>query len=393
MTTADYRFAARLPGDEGVNPLTRLLDDKRQRGEDILDLTRSNPTRAGLAVPGELVADALGKAENRHYDPKPLGMPSAREAVAQYYREKGASVDPARVVLTCSTSEAYAQLFRLLCDPDDELLAPRPSYPLLDFLAAMQNVVLRPYRLLADHNWRLDFASLERQLGPRSRGIVLVNPNNPTGSYLRRDELATLQRLASERSLPLIIDEVFADYRLDPAPDIVPGLAKSADGLAFVVSGLSKVSALPQMKLGWIVVAGGPAAAEALGRLEVIADTFLSVSTPVQHAAGEFLAARHDVQRQTQARLETNLAAWRREFDGTPARVFEPQGGWYAVARFPATRSDEEWALAALAEANVLVHPGYLFDFEEEGYIVASLLTPPAELVPGVKRLAALICG
>jgi alanine-synthesizing transaminase len=319
------------------------------------------------------------------YDPQPAGLLAARQAVCRYYADAGHPVEPDRILLTASTSEAYAYLFKLLADPGDEVLAPQPSYPLFEFLAAMESLRVVSYPLVYHGGWSIDCDALAAAITKRTRAIVLVNPNNPTGSFLKQDELRFLQSLG----LPLISDEVFADYAFAPDARRVRTLAGVTDGLAFSMSGLSKIAGLPQMKLGWIVAAGSTAArAEAMEKLELIADTYLSVSTPVQHAAPLLLASGQAIQAQIASRTRANLA-WLESAVGkdSPCRVLPVEGGWCATLQVPRIRREEDWVLELLAESNVLVQPGFFYDFESEAYLVLSLLTVPAAFQEGCLRI------
>ena len=375
-------FSSRLQWNTQPNPLAILLAEKRRQGAPVLDLTESNPTRAGLDYPGEL-SEALADPRSLRYDPEPRGLSSAREAVAQYYARQGVSIDPSRILLTASTSEAYAFLFKLLTDPGDEVLVPRPSYPLFEYLAAMENLRVRQYPLRYDGAWHVDFAALEALLTPRTRAIVTVNPNNPTGSYLKADERARLERF----NLPIVSDEVFCDFPLVGDPNRVSSLAGAAQVLTFSLSGLSKIAGLPQMKLGWIV-ASGSRHQEALAGLEWIADTFLSVATPVQVALPRLLASSATVQDQIRERTRANLAGLRDALTaGSPCHLLRAEGGWYAVLQIPRTRGEEAWCLHLLAVHNVLVQPGFFYDFESEAFLVLSLLTVPDAFRRGIQRI------
>jgi aspartate/methionine/tyrosine aminotransferase len=371
-------FSSRFHWDLRPNRLTELLRAKRAAGAGVLDLTESNPTRAGLEYPREIVA-ALADARALRYDPAPAGMPEARDAVVRYYAARGHAVEPGRVLLTASTSEGYAYLFKLLCDPGDEVLVPRPSYPLFEFLADMENVKVRQYPLRYHGEWEIDREALSGDITARTRAIVVVNPNNPTGSYLKRGELEFLKTLG----VPLISDEVFADYSFGEEAERVTTLA----GHGFVMSGLSKVAGLPQMKLGWIVVPD----AEAMERLEWIADTYLSVGTPVQCAAAALLEAGESVQGQIRARCAANLATLRAILAGSAADVLSVEGGWCATIKMPRIRTEEEWTLELLSNENVLLQPGFFYDFESEAFLVASLLTPPDIFEQGIRRLRATL--
>ena len=358
------------------NPLARLLSEKRQAGARILDLTESNPTRAGLDYPRQEILAALASPDALVYEPSPSGMLCAREAVADYY---GGCVSPDRILLTASTSEAYAFLFKLLTNPGDEVLAPRPSYPLFEFLAELESVRLVHYPLRYDHGWSIDFHGLEEALSARTRAIVIVNPNNPTGSYLKQDELTRLIGYG----LPLISDEVFADFDFSADPRRVHSLTQVTDIPTFSLSGLSKISGLPQMKMGWIVVSQP----EAHSALELIADTYLSVGTPVQCAASTLLQARYAIQEQIRARTSANLAWLRTRTTGTPVSVLDVEGGWYATLQVPRTRTEEEWVLELLRDHDVLVQPGFFYDFEREAFLVVSLLTPEPTFREGIEKL------
>jgi alanine-synthesizing transaminase len=362
-------FSSRLDWSLQTNRLSALLKTKPR----VLDLTVSNPTRAGFEYPRREILSALADARALRYDPEPKGLLSAREAVANYYGDVPAS----RILLTASTSEAYAYLFKLLCDPGDEILSPRPSYPLFEFLAGLESVRVVQYPLRYDGVWYVDFEALERAITPRTKAIVVVNPNNPTGSFLKREEWLRLQKFG----IPILSDEVFSDYAFAPDDSRFPTLTKAAEAVTFSMSGLSKIAALPQMKLGWIV-ASGPGHEEAIERLELIADTYLSVATPVQLALPRLLEASASVRAQILERTRANLALLRRST--VPLHV---EGGWYAILQVPRTKSEEEWAIELLDRRDVLVQPGYYFDFEAEAFLVLSLLTPPDVFKEGLGRL------
>ena len=365
------------------NPLAHLIEQKRSHSVPILDLTESNPTRAGITYPSQLVLPAAPT-----YDPNPAGMLSARQAVSTYYGER---VSTDCILLTASTSEAYGFLFKLLTDPGDEVLVPRPSYPLFEFLAELECVKAVQYPLIYDHGWMIDFEALDALIGPRTRAIVLVNPNNPTGSYLKKQELEQLVAWCQKHALAILSDEVFADFAFDEDARRVSSLVDTPDVLSFSLSGLSKVSGMPQMKLGWIVVTG-PAEqrTEAYSRLEFIADTYLSVGTPVQLAAGKLIEARHDVQRQLRTRTSKNLALLRERLQSTAFGLLDVEGGWYAILQAPQIRSEEEWVLELLRRENVLVQPGFFYDFDREAFLVLSLLTPENVFAEGLARLLVL---
>jgi aspartate/methionine/tyrosine aminotransferase len=379
-------FSGRTRWDRTVNRLATLIEHKRAQGRPILDLTESNPTRVGLLAPPEFLA-GLADAGALRYEPDPRGLEAARQAVSADYARRGVEVRPERLLLTASTSEAYAFLFKLLCDPGDEVLVPRPSYPLLDYLAGLESVALKPYPLVYDSGWRMDLPALRDAVGPRTRAVVVVSPNNPTGSFVEAEEVAALDHFAAGAGLALVADEVFADYPWPPHP-AGPSLAREGEALAFALGGLSKSCGLPQLKLAWTAVSG-PASRrdEALGRLELIADTYLSVGTPVQRALPALLARASALRAPIAARVAGNLAAVQRLAAGGAAGVLRGEGGWSAVLRVPATLGEEERVLALLEEQDVLVHPGYFFDFPREAYLVLSLLPRPADFEEAVARI------
>jgi alanine-synthesizing transaminase len=366
------------------------LDEKRAAGLPILDLTESNPTAAGFTYPSEHILSALADPRSIRYEPASSGIPSARAAVSKYYSEalrRNVSAD--RILLTASTSEAYAFVFKLLADPGDEVLVPSPSYPLFDYLAALDSVSVVQYPLVYHQSWRIDFDALAQSITGRARAIVLVNPNNPTGSFLKQSELGPLLALCREHNLTLISDEVFADYVLNDGAPMVRSLTNVADVVTFCLSGLSKVAGLPQLKLGWIVTGGPPGDREkAFERLELIADTYLSVGAPVQWAAPALLAMRGELQRQILKRVVENRAFLVSQIiPGSPWKLLATEGGWYAVLEAPRIHSEEEWVLGLLTGDNVLVQPGYFFDFEREAFLVISLLTREDVFRDGIRRV------
>lgn len=367
------RFSRKSALDRRENRLSRLLREVRGRGE-VVDLTASNPTAAGIAYDEEAIVRALGDPRAMAYAPEPLGLWSAREAVAAEMSAEGPAVEPERVILTASTSEAYGFLFKLLCDPGDEVLVPAPSYPLLEMLAGFESVQLVPYRLAFDGEWHVDLPTVRSAITDRTRAILAVSPNNPTGSYLKRDELEAL----GELGLPLVSDEVFAPYPVDDHARRVRSALEAPGRLCFALGGLSKLAGLPQMKLGWMALGGEPdAVAEATARLELIADAWLSVGTPVQVAAPELLAAAAVTREAIRERVVGNLR-WLRAQMGPESPVTVPpvEGGWYLPLRVPATRSDDQWAELLLHDHRVLVHPGSFYDFHQGTWLVLSLLSP-----------------
>jgi alanine-synthesizing transaminase len=380
-------FSSRFHWDSRPNRLTELLAHKRANGTPFLDLTESNPTHAGLTYSPEMLR-TLADPRVLRYHPDPSGTEEAREAVSNYYEARGYPVSLSRILLTASTSEAYAYLFKLLTDPGDAVLVPRPSYPLFEYLATMESVTVHQYPLVYHGGWSIDLDALEAEMSQRTRAVILVNPNNPTGSYVKRGELAALVRMCADRGVALISDEVFSDYALSPDPERVATLAGVEDCLAFSMSGLSKVAGLPQMKLGWIVGSGPEAMRrEAMEKLEWIADTFLSVSTPVQCAAASLLEAGEAVQRQIRERSAANVAYAMEAFGGSAANILSVEGGWYITLQVPNVRSEEEWTLLLLDQENVLVQPGFFYDFSNEAFLVVSLLTESGVFREGIERL------
>ena len=387
-------FSARTNWTLEENAYTRALNRHRQSGRELLDLTASNPTACGFKYDESAHISALQSAASLRYDPQPKGLRSARAAVAEYYAALGAGIDPERLILSTGTSEAYSFLFRLLCEPGDEVLVAHPSYPLFDFLASIQDVKLRSFPLVYDHGWQIDFSELEKGIGAWTRAILLVHPNNPTGNFISVAEAKNLNALCAQHNLSLVVDEVFLDYRLPGSqsrrsPHGTFCLNESV--LTFVLSGLSKIAALPQMKVGWIA-ASGPAnlARDAIARLEVIADTYLSLSAPIQHALPVLLAQRKAIQPQLASRTASNL----RILDAQLAKQslasrLALEGGWYAVLRVPAVQSDEALSIDLLDRCSVAVHPGHFYEFSGEGFLVLSLLTRPEEFEAGLRRLLA----
>ena len=396
-------FARRTQWNLAANRYSLAVERARHLeatgGRRLLDLTAGNPTTVGLRFEGERILRALQHPRALEYEPASKGILAAREAVTDYYAAWGVALSAERIVLTVSTSEAYSYCFRLLCDPGDEVLVPQPSYPLFEFLADIQDVKLVPYELVYDHGWQIEFESLRRAITPRSRAIMVVHPNNPTGHFTRHWELERLNALCREHEFALVADEVFLDYGLDNGTDDELDNANASEpplsfasndaALTFTLSGLSKICALPQIKVAWIATSGPPAlASAALERLDVIADTYLSPNAPVQWAVAELLATRDGIQRQLRQRVQHNL----RELDAQLAKAkmttrLELDAGWYAVLRTPSTRSDEETAIALLELDGVLIHPGHFFDFPGAGYLVASLIAPENDFREGIARV------
>lgn len=370
-------FSERTPKDFAENALSRRVNELRRSGARILDLTESNPTRAGFLAPPELLA-LLADPQGARYSPDSRGLRSAREAVSRDYAARGVSVDPDHIILTASSSESYSLLFKLLANPGDEVLVPTPSYPLFGYLADLDSVRVRTYPLRFDHEWHLSVDSLAVHIGERTRAVVVVHPNNPTGSFLKRTEAMALAAVCAERGIAILADEVFADFGLSDDAARHPSFALDSPALSFSLGGLSKSCALPQMKVGWIAISGPRTLRdEALARLEFIADTYLSVATPIQLALPRILEAKASLQAPIRARLARNLDALRAAVAAHSELTLLPaEGGWSVLLQCPATRTDEERALHAL-DAGVLVHPGHFFDFESGCYLVVSLLCEP----------------
>ena len=383
----DTMFADRTKWNLEPNLLSEALTRHREAGKPLLDLTVSNPTQCGFAYDERAILDALGNPSGLSYTPEPRGLVSARQAVRAYYRDRGVSVCVEDIFLTTSTSEAYSYVFRLLCNPGDEILIPAPSYPLFDFLADIQDVKPVRYPLVYDHGWQIDFRALERAMTLRTRAIVVVHPNNPTGHFTKRAEAEKSNTICAERGLALIVDEVFLDFFL--SAERPSSFAKNSDTLAFTLSGISKICGLPQMKAAWLAVSGPQESKEeAKARLEVIADTFLSMSAPVQLALPAFLSQGRAFQKQLIERVSRNLAELDRQLSLQEiCSRLEVEGGWYAVLRVPATRPDEDLALALLNEKGVYVHPGHFFDFPRDGFLVVSLISRDAEFSRGLTSL------
>lgn len=386
-------FSSRLPSDLRPNALSMLLEQLRRDGVPVLDLTESNPTRVGLRYPPDLLTQ-LAAPDNLLYEPEPFGLQEAREAVAADFRRRRLAVSPARIVLTSSTSEAYSLLFKLLCNAGDHVLVPVPSYPLFDHLTQLDAVVADPYPLVFNGRWSIDTAAIRAAMTLQTRAVIVVNPNNPTGSFVSTSDLAALRELSRVHGLALIGDEVFVDYPFEPGR--VTSVLASDEALTFGLGGLSKTAALPQLKLAWIGVSG-PAqeVSAALARLEIICDAYLSVATPVQRAAAALLDTAEGMRSQIRARLRENLetlsscAAVYRSIEVLPC-----EAGWSAVLRVPRVAPEDELVRGLLANEHILVHPGYFFDFPQEAFLVVSLLSRPEVFRAGIERVvAATACG
>jgi aspartate/methionine/tyrosine aminotransferase len=382
-------FSDRVPADLAVNRLTTAIASIRATRRALVDLTESNPTRVGLDYPPDLLAP-LGDPRALTYAPSPLGARDAREAVALDYARRGMDISPDRIVLTASSSDAYSTLFKLLAAAGDNVLIPRPSYPLFDHLARLDLVETRPYDLDIHSGWSIDFSSVERALTPRTRAILIVSPNNPTGSFVSAADLDRLAALCAPKGIAIVADEVFADYELTAGAAARAGRAvERRDVLAFSLGGLSKSIGLPQVKLGWMAL-GGPDALvrAALERLEHICDTYLSVATPVQVAAARLLERGAAIRSQIAARVGENYRSLLALGSGAPScGVLPSDAGWYAVIQVPSLESEEELVVRLLTVEGVLMHPGYFFDFPRESFLVASLLTPAAAFTDGISRM------
>ena len=381
-------FSQRVPRDRSPNEWASRLEARRAAGVALLDLTEANPTIAGLSRMGPLEIAALAAGAAAEYRPQPRGLAGARAAIVEYYAARGLDADPAAMVLTSGTSEAYAHLFRLLADPGDRVLVPAPSYPLFEPIAALEGVRVASYALAWDGQWHLDVASLERELARGARAVVVVQPNHPTGSCLSADEIATLDSLCASAGAAIIADEVFLDYVWNDSGAGLPSLLADRRALTFVLSGLSKVCGLPQLKLGWIAACGpSRLVEEAVSGLEWIADLFLSVAMPVQVALPELLRGRREFQRRVLERIAVNRVRLGLAAERSPeCSVLAARGGWHAVMRLPGRRSEEQWMNEFLARG-VIVHPGHFYDFAVESFAVVSLIADPLTFDDGLTRI------
>jgi aspartate/methionine/tyrosine aminotransferase len=387
-------FSSRLPATLAQNAFSRAVEALRQSGVPLLDLTETNPTTAGVAYPADVLAP-LADPRGGRYAPDPRGLIDARVAItASYARDLSVSLSADRIVLTASTSEAYALIFKLLCDPGQAVLVPRPSYPLFDLLTGLEGVEARPYALEYHGGWSIDRSSVDAGLASDARAVLIVSPNNPTGSMLRADDREWLVTLCAKRGVAIISDEVFAGYPLAPRGDAC-SLAGEKRALTFVLGGLSKSAGLPQVKLGWMLVDGPDAlVAETLERLDLITDTYLSVSTPVQLAAGRLIESGRSIRAAILARARANLDALRAAVRAHPSVTLrEPEGGWSAVLEVPATMGDEALVLKLVETTHVIVHPGYFFDFAGGAFLVVSLLPQPDVFRTAVERILPIASG
>lgn len=389
VSTIKRMFAERTNWNLDSNRLSSALAAHRASGKPLLDLTMSNPTECGFHYDEHAIRGALSNPDTLRYEPNAKGIASARSAVAQYYAERGAAVSVDDIFLTTSTSEAYSFAFRLLCNPGDEILVPCPSYPLFDFLADIHDVKLIRYPLRYDHAWQIDFNAIEEAITARTRGIIVVHPNNPTGNYVKSAEMKQLSAICAAREVALIADEVFLDFSLvEKRP---ASFAANTGELTFTLSGVSKISGLPQMKASWLIVNGLEKwKAQAIARLEVIADTYLSMNAPVQLALPFFMSQRTAFQEQLMARIRKNLEELDRQLAMQQACFrLSIEGGWYAILCGSRLRDEEEFAVALLRENGVHVHPGHFYDFSEPGRLMLSLITPQKDFGDGVSLLLA----
>ncbi len=401
-------FADRTNWNLTPNRLSEALAQHLSAGKRIFDLSASNPTEGGFEYNGETILHALCDETALTYVPDPKGLLRARQAVAEYYAGRGDEVSVENIILTTSTSEAYSFVFRTLCNPGDELLVPAPSYPLFGFLADIHDLRLVQYQLLYDYGWQIDFHAVEQAITPRTRGVIVVNPNNPTGHFVKPEDLATLNEICSTRGMAVVADEVFLDFaygessaRREVAKNSRPrgtatrkpaSLAVNTGALTFTMSGLSKISGLPQMKAAWLVTSGPEELkTKALERLEVIADTYLSMNAPVQLALPELLQQRHGFQKQVMTRVRRNVAELDRQLTQKKScSRLEIEGGWYAVLRVPATRSDDDLAVELLTTKGIYVHPGHFYDFPNAGYLIVSLIMQEREFTEGIRLLLSM---
>ena len=384
-------FSQRTNWSLSPNPLITLFTELKTQQTEILNLTESNPTVCDFQYPSEDILRPLAQKINLHYTPDPKGNLVARKAISNDFQRKGFDIPTERIFLTASTSEAYGYLFRLLANPKDRMLFPQPSYPLFQFLGDLNDLALDFYSLRYEGSWGIDMSFFKKLLTEKTKAILCVNPNNPTGSFVKKREQEVLNDICMKRKLSIISDEVFWDFSLTEDPQRVSFIGNK-DVLTFTLGGLSKTLALPQMKLSWIIINGpDPLVKEAMARLEMIADTYLSVNTPTQNALKDWLAIKDKIQDQVLSRLKENLdyldSQLKELKDPSFCRRLEVEGGWYAVLKIPDHFSEEEWALKFLKEDQVFIHPGYFFDFPKEAYIVVSLLISPKIFAEGLSRI------
>lgn len=385
-------FSSRTDWDFRPNNLTALLLKKRSRGEEIIDLTETNPTRCGFDYNPQLTLEALATRRSLLYEPNPKGLFAARVAIAEWYEQQGTHVDPEQIIITAGTSEAYTFLFRLLCNPGESVLLPKPGYPLFDYLCRLHDVVPQHYRLQYDGEWHITASELETFCTEDTKALVVIHPNNPTGSFVKSSERDVLFAVARKHRMPLIVDEVFTPFAFESDVHRIQSFSGTTEALTFTLNGLSKLLGLPQMKLAWIVVSGPDRErGEALRRLEMIADLVLSVGTPIQQALPLLLQDALLMRDQILERVKANAALLRSRFEQTSVTPLHCEGGWNFVLRLPHIRTDEAWALELLQAENVLVHPGYLFDFDLPSCMVVSLLSKLQTFEEGCLRIERFI--
>ncbi len=380
-------FSSRTNWELSHNRLTEILENKRKNSSKIIDLTESNPTHCDFQYPEKEILNFLYKKENLFYEPFPKGILTARESVAKYYSGYGISAEVENIFLTASTSEAYSFLFRLLCEPNEEILVPKPGYPLFEFLADINDVTIKNYSLIYHSGWNIDFDSVKKNISSKTKAIVVVNPNNPTGSFIHKDEFAELIKICKENEIAIISDEVFSEYVFNYNPNQVKFLAETNEILVFSLNGISKMAGLPQMKLGWIY-ANGPdeLLKTAVSKLEIIADTYLSVNTPVQNALPEILQIHKKISKQILSRIIENRSYLLNKLCNTACNCLDSEGGWYAIVRIPKTKTDEKWAIEILENENVFLHPGYFFNFDSDDNLVISLISQKEIFKEGIDK-------
>jgi alanine-synthesizing transaminase len=392
------KFSVRTSWDREKNRLTQLYLKLREQGKIIADLTLSNPTECGIVYPGQKIFSALSNSQSLHYAPDPHGLLTARRAVMSYYKERFAEIREENIFITASTSEAYSLLFTLLCNPGETILAPRPSYPLFEFLAQLTGIVLKYYPLRYEGGWYIDTDAIAHSMIPSTKAIILVHPHNPAGMFIKKDEYRKIIEIAKQHSIAVIADEVFLDFTLGSLKNALGTTAGTSDVLTFTLSGISKTLGLPQLKLGWIVISGEEQLSrEAAGRLEILSDTYLSANTPVQIALPDLMNGCATVQRNIQERIKSNYTYIYELLSGTgqqkdyPCSALEAEGGWYVILRVPRTQTAEAWAMELLDKHNIYVYPGHFFDFDDEGFLVVSLLTDEETFRRSIRQVADFI--
>ncbi len=386
-------FSRRTDWHRRQNRLADCLETRRSSGKTIIDLTSSNPTECGFHYPQTPIVDAFSNPELVDYQPDPHGLISARKVVSDYYQTKGQSVDPATIFLTASSSEAYSHIFKLLCNVNDAVLVPQPSYPLFEYLAQINDVHLEYYHLIYDGGWHIDFESMRHTISSSTKAIILVNPHNPTGMFVEPSEYSEIRELAIKHNLAIIVDEVFIDYPFESNPSFNQSYVTETQVLTFTLNGLSKMLGLPQMKLGWMIVGGPPKIRqEAVSRMEILCDTFLSVNTPVQLAFPALMNATRDIHQEIARRVKANYTSLRSTIEqSAPVSVLESRGGWYGILKVPNIKSDEQWALDLLEKQGVYVFPGYFFDFGRDTFLVVSLLIEEKEFISGIQSILTFV--